>query len=145
MTLNDKAKQLEAFINEKMKPDLKFLMQDRDKIFEEISEYEKLKMTICQLDASNQDIIKTKVDLGCGFYIQANVPETKTICICIGLGFYVDYTYPEALKYISQKLIYLKKNEKLYTEKIVGKKAEIDVACGFLKESFYIPKIEKLL
>ena len=140
MTLNvsEKAKQFEAFINEKMKPDLKFLLQSRERVYEEVSEYEKLKQTICQLDTSNQDIIKTKVDLGCGFYVQANVPETKTICMLVGLGFYVDYTYPEALKYIDKKLAYLSKNEKIFTEKIVGKKAEIDVACGFLKENYYI-------
>ena len=47
--------------------------------------------------------LKTKVDLGCNFYCQAQVPEPNLIYIDIGLGVYVQFTLDEAVKFIDRR------------------------------------------
>ena len=63
--------------------------------------------------------LKTKVDLGCNFYCQAQVKNPNEIFIDIGLGCYVQFTLDEALRFID-------KRTKLLEEKAKKLKKEAD-------------------
>lgn len=52
---------------------------------------------------------KTLVDIGCNFYLQAKVSDTKHIVIDIGCGYFAQMTLDEAQKFI-------KKRDKLLSE-----------------------------
>jgi hypothetical protein len=44
--LNEKVKSYESFVNERLKPDLKSALQERDEIYNEIAEFIALRNTI---------------------------------------------------------------------------------------------------
>ena len=50
-------------------------MQSRDKVNEQLAHYLQLKNVIEQLQSNNMtsEPLKTQVDLGCNFYVQAKV------------------------------------------------------------------------
>ncbi|KAK0064252.1 protein UXT [Biomphalaria pfeifferi] len=101
----NKLLEYETFLNDRLKLDLRNVLEQRDKIYEEISEYLQLQSTIHKIE---EDIIpecelKTKVDLGCNFYVQANVSDPSKICVAIGFGFFLEMTLPEALSFINKK------------------------------------------
>jgi prefoldin subunit 5 len=43
------------------------------------------------------------MDLGCGVYCQAVVPDSSRICVSVGLGFHVEATLEEALGIIAMQ------------------------------------------
>ncbi len=49
--------------------------------------------------------MKTKVDLGCNFYCQANIEDPSRIFVEIGLGFYLELTLDEAEKFVNTKVL----------------------------------------
>ena len=86
---NAKITRYETFLNEELKPDLKYVLEQRDKIYAEIAEYLALKSSIETIQASKLlpgQPLKTKVDLGCNFYCQAVVSNPGRIFVSIGLG-----------------------------------------------------------
>ncbi|TDG95828.1 hypothetical protein EPR50_G00244860 [Perca flavescens] len=71
--LDQKVLQYENFINEVLKRDLQKVMEQRDSVYEKISQYLQLKNTIQSLQESGLQQLKTDVDLGCNFFVQAEV------------------------------------------------------------------------
>ena len=62
----DKVVKYEAFLNNQLRPDLKAILEERDKLYEESSEYLSLKNAVEALRASEiEGNLKTKVDIGC--------------------------------------------------------------------------------
>ncbi|KAG2218994.1 hypothetical protein INT45_007656 [Circinella minor] len=49
------------------------------------------------------DELKTMVDLGTQFYVQAHIPDTKYIYVNVGFGFHVQFTLDEAKEFIDKK------------------------------------------
>lgn len=101
----------EQFLNEKLKNDLKSVFKERDQMYAELNEYLQVKNTIENIikqilpsKNDNENIeLKTKVDLGCNFYVNAVVPNANRIFIAIGYGFYLEMTFDEALRFIEKK------------------------------------------
>ncbi|KAL1930793.1 hypothetical protein VTP01DRAFT_10955 [Rhizomucor pusillus] len=93
----------EDFINTKLKPNLKTVLDARDETFNMISEYQKLRTQIELIKEHDLKELKTMVDLGAQFYVQAHVPETKFIYVNVGFGFHVQFTLDEALAFIDKK------------------------------------------
>ena len=109
-----KVEKYEAFLNEKLKTDLKNVLDEQEAVYSEIAEYIKIKDTIEKVflppstspTNPNQDssqVLLTKVDLGCNFYADALVSSQSKIFIAIGYGFFLEMTHSEALKFIQKK------------------------------------------
>ncbi|RUS79195.1 hypothetical protein EGW08_013053 [Elysia chlorotica] len=105
-----KVLEYESFLNERLRGDLAKIIEQRDKHYEELAEYLQLETTIQKIkeDLCPESSLKTKVDLGCNFYVQANIPNPSSICVAIGYGFYLDMTLDEALAFIKRKTGVLK-------------------------------------
>ena len=79
----------EIFLSDKLRPDLKCALEERDKLYAETAEFLALKNSIDAIKANNLvkgEPLKTKVDLGCNFYCQAVVPNPGRIIVAVGLG-----------------------------------------------------------
>ena len=133
----EKVTKYEKFLNDQLKPDLKAVLEQRDKIYEEIAEYLSLKNSIEAIKASELPkgkSLKTKVDLGCNFYAKANVPNPEKIFIEIGLGFFLEMTHDEALNFIGEKTKLLEKKAEFLTKESSKVKANIKIVLHGLRE-----------
>jgi len=93
----------ETFIEQKLQVDLQYVMAARDRHYDQLAKYLELKNNIILLQENNMKEIKTKINLGNDFYAQAKVPDTSRIFVHVGLGFHVEYTLAEAIKFIEVK------------------------------------------
>ncbi|KAL7240610.1 hypothetical protein ACSBR2_006300 [Camellia fascicularis] len=53
------------------------------------------------LEKNGVTSLRTLVNLGSEVYMQADVPHTRRIFVDIGLGFHAEFTWSEALNYIT--------------------------------------------
>ena len=110
-----KITEYEAFVNERLRGDLKRVLEARDSIYNDLAEYHQLSIIIERIRGGpggsgggvTQRDLKTMVDLGANFYAQARVPDASHICVAVGFGFYVEFTLDEALRFIECKVAHL--------------------------------------
>ncbi|KAJ1938827.1 hypothetical protein GGF37_004652 [Kickxella alabastrina] len=102
--IQEAIKKYEDFITTKLQPDLQQTLELRDTIFNQMSEYLKLKTHIDTIRTQGLDELETKVDLGSNFYVKAFVPDTKFIFVSIGFGFHLQMTLDEADAFIDEKV-----------------------------------------
>ncbi|XP_053144998.1 protein UXT isoform X2 [Hemicordylus capensis] len=95
--------QYEAFVSDVLQRDLQKVLEQREEVCEKIAQYLQLKNVIERLQETRGQELVTQVDLGCNFYVNAEVPETSTIFVALGYGFYAELTLPEALVFIEKK------------------------------------------
>lgn len=125
----------EKFLNEKLREDLRLILEKRDKIYEQIAEYLQLKTTIEKIKENNETgDLKTKVDLGCNFYVQANIPDPSRIYVFIGFGFFLEMTHDEALKYIKKRTQFLTEHTDRLTSDAAKVKSNIRLVLEGLRE-----------
>ena len=132
-----KVSKYEEFLNERLKPDLNSVLQQRDKIYEEIAEYLALKNTISAVQKSELkpgQPLKARVDLGANFYAQAEVEDPSKIFVEAGLGFFVELTLEEAVKLAEKRSKLLEKKADLLTEEANKIKANIKLVLEGLRE-----------
>ena len=132
-----KVTQYETFLNEKLRPDLRFVLEERDKIYQEIAEYSSLKKSIEALksaDLSADKPLKTKVDLGQNFYAKAKVPNHQKVNVDIGFGMFLQMNYTEALDFIQKKNKLLQDKADKLTEESIKIKASIKLVIHGLRE-----------
>jgi prefoldin subunit 5 len=55
------------------------------------------------MDTNEMHDMKTMINVGCEFYMQASIPSTDRVCVDIGLGVHVDYSRAEALRFIQER------------------------------------------
>nr|SVE79919.1 EOG090X0MWD [Daphnia magna] len=103
-TLLPKIQQYEKFVNEVLRSKLKSCLAARENYVSDIQEYLQLLKTIKNLDEFDVNPLKTKVDLGCGFFVQAEVPDVSTILVSVGFGFFLELTLTEACTFITKKV-----------------------------------------
>jgi len=68
-----KIEHYETFINDFLRTKLKNCLERRESCAGEIQEYLLLQKTLENLNELDCNPLKTKVDLGCGFFVQAQV------------------------------------------------------------------------
>ncbi|KAL3852832.1 hypothetical protein ACJMK2_016447 [Sinanodonta woodiana] len=131
-----KVVEYETFLNETLRSDLRKIFEARDKIYNQTAEYLQLKNVIERIKETDlsQDELKTKVDLGCNFYCQANVPDASKIFVRVGFGFYVEFTLEEALRFIEKKTAMLTEEANKLTKDANKVKANINIILEGLKE-----------
>ena len=116
--LEDKIYRYESFLNDKLKNDLKVVLEQRNSVSQEASEYLQLKNVIERLKSSNSSAddhvegsscshIKTMVDLGASFYCKAKIEKCDKIFVAVGYGFFAEFTFDEALSFIEKKVAHL--------------------------------------
>ena len=137
--IQEKVKKYETFLNDQLRPDLKSVLEDRDKIYEDISEYSALKNSIeAILQSASDDVLpkplKIKTDLGSNFYVRANVPNPENIFLDVGLGFFLELSLSEALAFIEKKVKLLEQKSNLLTEQSLSIKANIKLIIHGLRE-----------
>lgn len=135
MDREEKILNYETFLNEKLRGDLKKILDQRDKVYQEISDYLQLKSVIERLQENEtKEPLKTRVDLGCNFYVQAKVPDPTSIFVYVGYGFYVQFTFEQALKFIKQKTDLLTERTETLTKQSAVVKANIKLVLEGLRE-----------
>jgi prefoldin alpha subunit len=144
--LAPKVETYEKFINEKLKVDLEKVLEQLDSVYDEMAEYLQIKETINKINEKRDQFIKdeaksdeddtepfklkTRIDIGCNFYVNAIVEDTSKINIAIGYGFFLEMTLSEALQFIEKKLGQLNKN----IDELKSKTAEIKANIKFVLE-----------
>ena len=135
--IEEKVARYEAFLNDTLRSDLKKNLELRDKIYQEQAEYLALRNSINAIklaDLQPGEPLKTKVDLGCNFYCQARIPQPGKICVAVGMGFFVEMTLDEALKFLDKKDAELSKDADNLTQECAKLKANIKLVLGGLRE-----------
>ncbi|KAK5605786.1 hypothetical protein CRENBAI_006076 [Crenichthys baileyi] len=102
-SVDQKVLQYEVFINDVLRRDLRKVLEQRDQVYEKISQYLQLKNTIQSLQDAGSQQLKADVDLGCNFYVQAQVDDSSRIFVAVGFGFFVEMNLDEALRFIDRK------------------------------------------
>lgn len=106
--LSQKILHYEEFLNERLRSDLHKVLSQREKVCEEIAEYNQLKNTVDLLHRERLGVagspLKTMVDLGCNFYAHAKVEDCSRIFVSVGLGFYLEMELDEASAFIEKKV-----------------------------------------
>ncbi|KAM4610420.1 protein UXT isoform 1-T1 [Polymixia lowei] len=133
-SIDDKVLQYETFISDVLKIDLQKVLDQRDGVYEKISQYLQLKNTIQSLQESGCKDLKTEVDLGCNFYVQAHVEDSSKIFVAVGYGFFVEMTHTEALRFIDKKTSQLTAFTELLTKDSAKIKANIRMVLEGLRE-----------
>uniref|UniRef100_A0A9J8B9G7 Protein UXT n=1 Tax=Cyprinus carpio carpio TaxID=630221 RepID=A0A9J8B9G7_CYPCA len=147
--INEKVLQYETFINEVLKRDLQKVLEHRDAVYEKIAQYLQLKNTIKSIQETGSKELKTDVDLGCNFYVQAHVPDASKIYVAVGFGFFVEFTHAEALKFIEKKTNQLTEYTEVLTKDAAKIKAnirmvlEVQIITVYLLFFFFLQFIKK--
>ncbi|KAI8824843.1 uncharacterized protein EV422DRAFT_583745 [Fimicolochytrium jonesii] len=126
-------KKYESFVNDRLRVDLQNTLDARDKVYETISEYLKLRNQIELLQTQNLTSLKTMMDVGCEFFMQATIPRLDQITVKIGLDVHVVLTLPEGLMFIARKEQALVKVADRYTSRAADLKAQIKMVLGAIE------------
>ncbi|XVF85882.1 hypothetical protein PTKIN_Ptkin17bG0153500 [Pterospermum kingtungense] len=126
----EKVQKFEEFVDRRLKPDL----------VRAIAESSDLRKNIENLEKNSVTSLRTMVNLGSEVYMQAEVPDTQRIFVDIGLGFHVEFTWSEALKFISLREEKLERQIEEYTRLIASIKAQIKLVCEGIRELLQIPE-----
>lgn len=134
---------LEVFINDYLKEDLKHLEHYINNYNEEIMEYIQLKNTIETMRDNLEDGYKTQMNIGGNIFMQAKVDDLNTILVDIGKSVYIPFTLEEALKFADFKIKILNKECDVLREESVKKRSEIKVALMYMAEKEKLVEKEK--
>lgn len=127
-----KVAKFESFINDVLKESLKQIFTALEVVNEELMELERLSTNIESMsqladDAPAGKPLKTRVNVGCDFFMQANVDVSKFL-VSVGLGCYVEFTKDEALAHIRQRVLRLKSHADELRDKGARVRAQITLA-----------------
>ena len=132
-----KVESYEAFLNERLKTDLKKVMDLRDNVNSEVAEYLQLRNVIERIkesDSAKKDTLRTMVDLGANFFCQARVTNPNKIFVCIGYGFYVELSLDEALSFIDKRVALLNSRVQELTKDVSEISARVRIVVEGLRE-----------
>lgn len=137
-----KIEEYERFVNERLRTDLKRVLERRDAVNGEIAEFVQLKATIQHLrerqqggsSEQKQRPLKTMVDLGCNFYAKGRVHDFSHIYVSIGLGFHLEMELKEAVTYAEKRVESLSTEVEKLTEQASKINARIKMVLGALDE-----------
>jgi prefoldin alpha subunit len=125
-TMAPTPEQLESFINDHLKEDLKNYEQQLAKINTDISEYLQIKKVIEHI--KDDKVLKTQVNIGGSFFMQAKVNDLEKMLVNVGLDVYVEFTLDEAVKYVDFKVKVLTKEADVIREESLKTRANIKLA-----------------
>lgn len=126
--IQQKVAKVEVFINDKLKADLAALEKKLDEKNSEMAEFLQLKSIITTFKniGADKNGYKTKVDMGNGFFVQANVEDASHIMVDVGLGYFVEFTLDEALSVINVRV-------KLFERRVENLRKQIALTNAHIK------------
>ncbi|KAI9199702.1 UXT-like protein [Polychytrium aggregatum] len=133
-SVQEQIKKYDGFINDRLRVDLQDTLDQRDALYDKISEYLKLKVQIETIKAQGAQQLKTQVDIGCDFYVQAKVPDASRIFVDIGYGFYPELTLDEAIAFIDRYEKFMLRRADKLTEQAAQIKAHIKLVLEAIQE-----------
>ena len=150
--LASKVVEYERFLNERLRTDLRYVLQKKDDVNADIAELLQLKATIKHLMTRQQALheppptstqrnqpLKTMVDLGCNFYAKARVHDCSRIVVSIGLGFYLEMELNEAVGHVDRRVESLTADVEKLSEQASQINARIKIVLGALDELQFRP------
>ncbi|XP_006036370.1 protein UXT isoform X2 [Alligator sinensis] len=129
----EKVQRYEAFVSDVLQRDLQHVLRHRDAVFEQLAQLLQLRNVLERL----QDLsgpLQTQVDLGCNFYVSAEVPDPSRVCVALGYGFFAELTLPEALHFIHRRSLLLSQLSETLTKDSAKIKANIRLVLEGLRE-----------
>eukprot|EP01065_Artemidia_motanka_P051816 TRINITY_DN9196_c1_g2_i1.p1 TRINITY_DN9196_c1_g2~~TRINITY_DN9196_c1_g2_i1.p1 ORF type:complete len:166 (+),score=24.38 TRINITY_DN9196_c1_g2_i1:106-603(+) len=133
LPLDAKMATYERFIEETLKPALERLLTKRDGVYDEQIECAKLRRFISDR-ASKQGALKTMVDVGKGFYLQARVPDPTRIFINVGLGVHAEMDLEQAAAHLQKREDDLEKQAQVLTQKASAVKVQLKIVLEAMAE-----------
>ncbi|KAM4697188.1 protein UXT [Rhinophrynus dorsalis] len=135
----EKVLRYEAFVTDTLHRDLRRVLENRDAVYEKISQYLHLKNVIEKLQELPPETLHTQVDLGCNFYVNAEVPDSSRIFVALGFGFFAELTLAEAVKFIEKKNKMLTEISENLSRDAANIKAHIRLVLEGLRELQELP------
>ena len=125
--IQQKILEFEVFINEVLRTDLAKLEEKLDAKNTDLAELMQLKGVITTLKDTGADKsgFKTKVDMGCNFYVQAKVEDASQILLHVGLDHYVEFSLDEALVVINVRIKLLERQVENLRKQVASTNAHI--------------------
>ena len=105
-----------------------------DGLHEQISQLLELRNNVTTLQEQKQRSLKTMVNLGGDFYVQAAVPDTRWIYVSVGLGFHAEMSLDEAVTFCTQREAALNGSVEALTDRAARLKARIKLVVGAIDE-----------
>ncbi|KAJ3035045.1 hypothetical protein HDV00_004371 [Rhizophlyctis rosea] len=127
-------RKFEDFINQRLRVDLKAALDTREKVLELISKHLQLKEQLELIKSDNLTKMKTLVDIGSQFFMQAKIPDTSKVYIKVGLNYSVEMTIDEGLAFIEKKEKSLHKQAETQTQRISQIKAHIQLILDTMRQ-----------
>ena len=135
--------QYETFLNEKLRGDLEKLGQQLDAHYQEIADYLELQLMLIKTEDCQEKGFKTRVDLGCNFYMRAKTEPVGTLMVSVGLGLFVEMQRGEALAFIEKRIKVLEERVTQLKQDSAKVKAHIKLVLGMLRELQFVSKERK--
>ncbi|XP_025048367.1 protein UXT isoform X1 [Alligator sinensis] len=141
----EKVQRYEAFVSDVLQRDLQHVLRHRDAVFEQLAQLLQLRNVLerlqvegrSQASGAHGDLsgpLQTQVDLGCNFYVSAEVPDPSRVCVALGYGFFAELTLPEALHFIHRRSLLLSQLSETLTKDSAKIKANIRLVLEGLRE-----------
>ncbi|XP_068140771.1 protein UXT [Drosophila tropicalis] len=128
--------QIEEFINDVLKEDLRQLEQCLQQFNKEIMEYVQLKNTLETFESNLPDGYRTQVNIGSNMFMQAKVKSDQMdkIMVNIGKDVYLSMSMKEAQQFSDVRVKILTKQADVVREESVKKRAQIKMALLAISE-----------
>ncbi|KAL7740740.1 hypothetical protein ACLKA6_012357 [Drosophila palustris] len=126
--------EIEEFINEVLKEDLKRLEVCLNRFNEEIMEYMQLKNTLQAFNDNMKDGYKTQVNIGSNIFMQARVKEMNKILVNVGKDIYMEMSMREAIRFSDVRVRILTKMSEVVREESVKKRSQIKMSLIAISE-----------
>ncbi|XP_017056835.1 protein UXT homolog [Drosophila ficusphila] len=126
--------QIEEFINEVLKEDLRQLEKCINEFNEEIMEYVQLKNTLQTFDTHLPEGYKTQVNIGSNIFMQARVRNMDSILVNVGKDIYLEMSIPEAERFSDTRVKILTKQSDVLREESIKKRTQIKMALIAISE-----------
>ena len=124
----------EELLEERLKGELHQVEDEREALNERVAQVLELRNNVRLLQEQQQRSLKTMVNLGSDFYVQAHVPDTQWIYVSVGLGFHPQMTLAEAEAFCNEREAALTAASEVLTERAARLKARIKLVIGAIDE-----------
>merc|ERR1711920_1143648 len=128
----------ESFIENTLKKELKKALDNYRGDAEVLAQCKELRENIDLLLRDNVAELETMIELGCGFYAKALVPDTSKIFVNVGLGFQLEMPLAEAHDFLGHKESYIVSRLERQKTRIAQVKADIHEALHLLDLMFQV-------
>ncbi|XP_055848834.1 protein UXT homolog [Episyrphus balteatus] len=116
---------IESYINDTLKEEIKRLDQYIQAYNEEIMEFVQLKNSIEALQKKGGEKLKTQMNIGGRCFMKAEVQNTDKIIIDVGKSCFVEFTMVEAIKFLNFKITVLTKECQVIRDESIKQRSNV--------------------